>query len=202
MTYNEQKTAIKTAMASFPDTFGLRGFPEKTFRISASHSYFSGKTLYLYTEVNRDGKWLSFSKATFAELEAEIAVAPRTASAPRETRTERHNALRKILETAFVAWAERERLSHEDSFATEAEMESIKSDPLGFDGMLPRDAYKFLQDVVTAFDDIEDTREAREASHGLNVCANHRESLNRDACSEGFEGCQIETALARAMEVR
>ena len=72
MTWQEQQDAIKAAAARFPQTFGLRAFPGKVFRVSLRSSYFSGDTLMLYTEVQDGDRWLSFCKGAPAELAAEV----------------------------------------------------------------------------------------------------------------------------------
>jgi hypothetical protein len=72
VTYDEQKTAIQDAAALFPPTFGLRGFPGETFRISVRSSYWSEDVMYLYTDVLKGDKWLSFCKGTVSELRAEV----------------------------------------------------------------------------------------------------------------------------------
>lgn len=64
--------SIAGAIATFPPTFGLRGFPGLVFRISESASYVSGDTIMLYTQVSRDGQWLDFAKGTIAELRSQI----------------------------------------------------------------------------------------------------------------------------------
>lgn len=73
---------IDEVIATFPKTFGLRNFPDETFRISPMHSYFTGPgygegRLMLYTERKReDGSWASFAKGTESELRANITAAP------------------------------------------------------------------------------------------------------------------------------
>jgi hypothetical protein len=64
--------SIAGAISQFPATFGLRGFPGKTFRMSTDSSYVNGSEVILYTEVLSDGKWLSFAKGTVAELNREV----------------------------------------------------------------------------------------------------------------------------------
>lgn len=63
---------IRDAVARFPSTFGLRGFPGDVFRISPTSSYVSGGGVMLYTQRRDDGHWLDFSKGTEAELRREV----------------------------------------------------------------------------------------------------------------------------------
>jgi hypothetical protein len=63
---------IRNAIANFPSTFGLRGFPGGVFRISPTSSYVSGGRVMLYTERKDNGDWLDFSKGTEAELRSEV----------------------------------------------------------------------------------------------------------------------------------
>jgi hypothetical protein len=66
------------------------------------------------------------------------------------------NELRQLLEQAIVEWAADQRGLRGDVFATEGELENIKSDPLGFLDLLKgEDAYKFLRLML----DIERRRE-------------------------------------------
>jgi hypothetical protein len=71
-----ESRVIAEAIAKFPSTFGLAGFPGKVFRISQSASYISDYpatgTLHLYTEVQRGDQWLSFAKATLEELQVQV----------------------------------------------------------------------------------------------------------------------------------
>jgi hypothetical protein len=73
---------IDEVIATFPKTFGLRNFPDETFRISPMHSYFTGPgygegRLMLYTERKReDGSWASFAKGTEYELRDNLVKAP------------------------------------------------------------------------------------------------------------------------------
>lgn len=67
--YHETREAVKRAKAEFPSVFGLRGFPGEIFRISESHSFFNDNdVLMLYTEIKKNGAWLSFAKGTITEL--------------------------------------------------------------------------------------------------------------------------------------
>jgi hypothetical protein len=68
----EQQAILDETIKTFPEEFGLRAFPGDRFRISEHSSYFSGKTLYLYTEIAIGDKWLSFAKGTPAQLRREI----------------------------------------------------------------------------------------------------------------------------------
>lgn len=72
LTFDEERQAIKDAIARFPKFFNLPQC-KGTCRISETASFFSGDTLYLYTEVERDGRWLSYAKGTEAELKRAIA---------------------------------------------------------------------------------------------------------------------------------
>lgn len=66
------KREIADVIAQFPATFGLRNLPGKKLRLSESYSFFSGDTLWLYTEIEIDGKWESYAKGTVDELKKEI----------------------------------------------------------------------------------------------------------------------------------
>ena len=68
----KQQAILDETIRSFPRVFRLRAYPGEVFRISADSSYFSGETLYLYTEVQRGETWQSFAKGTIAELRREI----------------------------------------------------------------------------------------------------------------------------------
>jgi hypothetical protein len=70
--WEDQERLMDEAIAKFPAEFGLRGH-EGTFRISRRSSYFSGDTLYLYTE-RKDvvGRWFDFAKGTVGELLREV----------------------------------------------------------------------------------------------------------------------------------
>lgn len=62
---------IKAASEFFGDTFGLKAFPEDTFRIQRAASYVAHGMrprimLYVYRQV--DGDWLAFAKGTVVEL--------------------------------------------------------------------------------------------------------------------------------------
>lgn len=83
----EEKKAFEAVVAKFPATFGLRGFPGETFRISERASYFgdapfgSPRPLMLYTErLCGDGQWRDFAKGTEGEMRAQYIAAP----APKE----------------------------------------------------------------------------------------------------------------------
>lgn len=69
MTEYEQ---IEAAAAEFPETFGLKAFPGKVFRISLAASYVSGGQVLLYTAIQDGDRWESFAKGTPAELRAQI----------------------------------------------------------------------------------------------------------------------------------
>lgn len=76
MTYTERQAAIKTLADTFPATFGLRGWPETTFRISLSASHVAFGAIQLYTQGLFDGKWLDHAKGTEAELRRAIIADP------------------------------------------------------------------------------------------------------------------------------
>lgn len=64
---------IRAAIAKFPATFGLRGFPGDVFRISPTASYIndSGR-LTLYTQRKDGNQWLDFAKGSESELRREV----------------------------------------------------------------------------------------------------------------------------------
>ena len=64
------------AVARFPPTFGLRGFPGDMFRLSPMSSYISGGNVMLYTQRKEGDHWLDFSKGTEPELRGEIVPLP------------------------------------------------------------------------------------------------------------------------------
>jgi hypothetical protein len=76
-TWEQAQTEIKAAISKFPNTFGLRAFPGKVFRLSEASSYFSDETLYLYTEVQDRDSWLSFGKGTVSEVSSQIVQLPK-----------------------------------------------------------------------------------------------------------------------------
>lgn len=71
-----QGAILAQVIATFPTTFGLRGHPGQTFRISARASYFprlDSKVPTLYTErLWDDGVWHDFAKGSAEELRREI----------------------------------------------------------------------------------------------------------------------------------
>ena len=67
---------IRDALARFPPTFGLRGFPGDVFRLSPTSSYVSGGNVMLYTQRKEGDHWLDFSKGTEPELRGEIVPLP------------------------------------------------------------------------------------------------------------------------------
>lgn len=71
-----ESDAVAKAISEFPETFGLVGFPGKTFRISQSASYVSdypvANTVQLYTQVKRGDLWFDFAKGTPSELRSQI----------------------------------------------------------------------------------------------------------------------------------
>lgn len=77
------------------------------------------------------------------------------------------NELRQLLGEAIVAWATDLRAFRGDRFATERELESIKSDPLGFADLLKgADAYEFFREIVNADQRREDLTKLTLASDG------------------------------------
>jgi len=72
-TWEEDVKAVRDAIAKFPAQFHLRGDQASIFRISETSSYVndSGEVM-LYSEILKDGKWLSYAKGTSAELLAAI----------------------------------------------------------------------------------------------------------------------------------
>jgi len=75
MNWEDEQLAIKDAIARFPKFFQLPDC-KGTCRISETASFFSGPTLYLYTEVEIDGKWHSWAKGTESELKKAIRYVP------------------------------------------------------------------------------------------------------------------------------
>ena len=63
---------IRAAIAKFPSTFGMRGFPGDVFRISPTSSYVSGGRVLLYTQRKDGNQWLDFAKGTESELRSEV----------------------------------------------------------------------------------------------------------------------------------
>ena len=63
---------MNDVIKGFPETFGLRAFPGRTFRINPAQSYESGGEFILYTDVQDGDGWLSFCKGTPSELQKEI----------------------------------------------------------------------------------------------------------------------------------
>lgn len=71
--YKKGQEKIEAAIAKFPPTFGLRGFPGDTFRISLESSFIddSGKVV-LYTQRHDKGHWVDFAKCSIGELTCEL----------------------------------------------------------------------------------------------------------------------------------
>lgn len=71
---HDKLLGLRDAIESFPEKFGLKGFPGKTFKISRHSSYINDAGEFmLYTMVdNGDGQWLDFAKGTPEELRREI----------------------------------------------------------------------------------------------------------------------------------
>lgn len=72
MTIAEKEAAKLRVIDSFPVEFGLRNYPNYKFRISETASYWSDEELMIYTQIQRDGKWLDFCKGTAYELRSQI----------------------------------------------------------------------------------------------------------------------------------
>ena len=76
LTYEQQKAKVKGEAEAFPLTFGLRGFPESTFRVNLGNSYIHDRTgevvLYLDIRHSVSGEWQAFGKGSAAELKREI----------------------------------------------------------------------------------------------------------------------------------
>lgn len=63
---------IRAAIARFPATFGLRGFPGDVFRLSPAASYVDGQRVVLYTQRKDGNQWLDFAKGSESELRREV----------------------------------------------------------------------------------------------------------------------------------
>ncbi len=65
---------IERDLGSFPEVFGLRGFPGREYRLNAGYSYKDDAgQVQLVIEVRQEGeKWEQFGKATVEELRGEI----------------------------------------------------------------------------------------------------------------------------------
>jgi hypothetical protein len=71
--YEANIQAVSAAVAKFPATFHLRSNPTDVFRVSTESSYVNDSgVVMLYTEIQRDGKWLSYAKGTERELSREL----------------------------------------------------------------------------------------------------------------------------------
>lgn len=63
----------QSVIATFPETFGLRGFRGRTFRISEQSSYVDDRgEIILYTQVKTPEGWLDFAKGSPAEIRREV----------------------------------------------------------------------------------------------------------------------------------
>ena len=71
LTFDQERQEIRNAISRFPKYFNLPNC-KGTCRISEMSSFFSGATLYLYTEVEENGQWGSYAKGTEAELKQAI----------------------------------------------------------------------------------------------------------------------------------
>lgn len=65
---------IEEAMAKFPETFGLKAFPGRTFRFSRSASYMRDTEVVLYAQVDTPSGWVDFGKGTTEEFQQEIVI--------------------------------------------------------------------------------------------------------------------------------
>ena len=63
---------IADAIAQFPNTFSLRAFPGKVFRISPSASYTTAIGIILYVQQQQDDRWIDFCKGTPEELSGQV----------------------------------------------------------------------------------------------------------------------------------
>lgn len=63
---------IRDAIGRFPITFGLRGFPGETFRLSPTASYVDDARVVLYAQRKDGDRWLDFAKGSEAELRREV----------------------------------------------------------------------------------------------------------------------------------
>lgn len=66
--------SIEEAMAKFPETFGLKAFPGRTFRFSRSASFMRGTEAVLYAQVKTGSGWIDFGKGTIEEFQQEIVI--------------------------------------------------------------------------------------------------------------------------------
>lgn len=58
-------------------------------------------------------------------------------------------SLREALARCIILWAVQQKRRHGDRFATATEFKAIKSDPLGYAGLLRgTDAHNFVMDVI------------------------------------------------------
>ena len=90
-------TKIRDAIARFPATFSLRGFPGDLFRLSPTASYVSDGSVILYTQRKKGDRWQDFAKGTEPELRGQIVSSPSTGG-----RTTRGHATRMGKRSAFV----------------------------------------------------------------------------------------------------
>lgn len=72
MRFADQELIVAT-LVTFPQQFGLRGFPGDTFRCSETDSYVDSESVVIYTErLCEDGIWRAFAKGSVAELRKEF----------------------------------------------------------------------------------------------------------------------------------
>jgi hypothetical protein len=63
---------LEAAIAKFPETFTLRAFSDKTFRIAPwPVSFVDNGKVWLVVQVDREGTWLDFIRTTESELRQE-----------------------------------------------------------------------------------------------------------------------------------
>ncbi len=64
--------AIKDAISSFPKQFGLKAFPNQTFRMNYRFSFIRHGKIYLYTECQKEGWWALHTIGTVEEFKQQI----------------------------------------------------------------------------------------------------------------------------------
>lgn len=67
-----ESEAIQEAISTFPIEFGLRAFPNATFRMSSRASYVHSGRIFLYVECKREGWWSLFTRATINEFRTQV----------------------------------------------------------------------------------------------------------------------------------
>lgn len=80
LSWSEEQQAVAAAVASFPATFGLRGFPGRTFRACPRASYYGQNGVIVYTAVRTEsGVWSDWTKGSPAEVRREMTADPNEA---------------------------------------------------------------------------------------------------------------------------